>query len=349
MTVSFYLGADPVSFPIPIWTGVFPTATKNGYFNIVLKDGTPALGTLDFNQPYYVGVKVELDNEMSPRQPLASTPYAMNIPDNAVTSAKLDSGAVTEGKMNLTDVTTGNVSTSAHGFVPKAPNDTTQFLCGNGAWQGMPGYQLYSVQRFLSGAGQTYSVPAGVRALLVECVGGGGGGGGAHQTASACGAGGGGGAGGYVKSWLTSLSPQYTYTVGTGGNGGPTGQNNGITGGPTSFGTLSAGGGIGCEAIVGPTYPANGGLGGTPSGGNIINVRGGAGTTGMILGSSTASKGGLGGQNLYSAQTLPVFMTDGAPGNLYGGGGGGAAAMAGDSDRAGGRGADGIIIVWEYK
>lgn len=36
--------------------------------------------------------------------------------------------------ITLTDVTTNDVSTSKHGFAPKAPNDTTKFLRGDGTW-----------------------------------------------------------------------------------------------------------------------------------------------------------------------------------------------------------------------
>jgi len=42
--------------------------------------------------------------------------------------------ALAEGGLSLSDVTTGNVSTSAHGFAPKAPNSTTQWLRGDGTW-----------------------------------------------------------------------------------------------------------------------------------------------------------------------------------------------------------------------
>jgi len=42
--------------------------------------------------------------------------------------------AHTEGDLSLSDVTTGDVSTSRHGFCPKAPNDTTKFLRGDGTW-----------------------------------------------------------------------------------------------------------------------------------------------------------------------------------------------------------------------
>lgn len=42
--------------------------------------------------------------------------------------------AVVEGDISLSDVTTDNVSTTAHGFAPKAPNDTSKFLNGAGAY-----------------------------------------------------------------------------------------------------------------------------------------------------------------------------------------------------------------------
>jgi len=41
---------------------------------------------------------------------------------------------LTEGGIVLADVTTLNVSTSKHGLVPKAPNDTSQYLRGDGTW-----------------------------------------------------------------------------------------------------------------------------------------------------------------------------------------------------------------------
>lgn len=44
------------------------------------------------------------------------------------------SGVVTEAMQVLADNTTQNVSTSKHGYVPKAPNDATKFLNGTGAW-----------------------------------------------------------------------------------------------------------------------------------------------------------------------------------------------------------------------
>lgn len=46
--------------------------------------------------------------------------------------------AVVEGDLSLSDVTTDDVSTTKHGFAPKAPNDTTKFLRGDATWDVPP-------------------------------------------------------------------------------------------------------------------------------------------------------------------------------------------------------------------
>jgi hypothetical protein len=55
---------------------------------------------------------------------------AATIAALAVTTAKINTAAVTEGKIGLSDVTTNNVTSTAHGFAPKSPADATQFLNG---------------------------------------------------------------------------------------------------------------------------------------------------------------------------------------------------------------------------
>lgn len=49
-------------------------------------------------------------------------------------TASIKAGSVTEAMQVLADNTTNNVSITAHGYVPKAPNITTQFLRGDGTW-----------------------------------------------------------------------------------------------------------------------------------------------------------------------------------------------------------------------
>jgi hypothetical protein len=45
-----------------------------------------------------------------------------------------DGAAITESALSLSDNSTGDVSTSKHGFCPKAPNDTAKFLRGDATW-----------------------------------------------------------------------------------------------------------------------------------------------------------------------------------------------------------------------
>ena len=45
-----------------------------------------------------------------------------------------DGAPITEATLSLSDITTANVSITKHGFAPKAPNDTTKYLRGDGAW-----------------------------------------------------------------------------------------------------------------------------------------------------------------------------------------------------------------------
>ena len=41
---------------------------------------------------------------------------------------------ISDATLTTSDITTNNVSITKHGFAPKAPNDTTQFLRGDGTW-----------------------------------------------------------------------------------------------------------------------------------------------------------------------------------------------------------------------
>ena len=80
---------------------------------------TVELGTLDttlhsvFNgDKRYLGIKVGDDDEMTPRQLLTSTPYAIsaeNIPDESVTTPKLSDAAVTNRKIADDAITSSNI------------------------------------------------------------------------------------------------------------------------------------------------------------------------------------------------------------------------------------------------
>jgi hypothetical protein len=61
------------------WADTYSVQTKNGYFGVVLGSTTAFPGTVDFSQQYWIGLRVDTDSEMTPRQVLNGVPYALNI------------------------------------------------------------------------------------------------------------------------------------------------------------------------------------------------------------------------------------------------------------------------------
>lgn len=214
-----------------------------------------------------------------------------------------------------------------------------------------------------TGAG-TYTPTAGTASIVIELQAGGGGGGSVVQpTAGNRAMGAGGGGGGWLSKRLTADFSGASYSVGAGGTGGASGAANaGVTGGNTTF-TDTAGS---------PTvYTASGGVGG---------VGGSASTTVPQVGATTAGGAATGGdENIPGASSgftnaeaidrivsgrggyshkgfggSEVVINSGdtsAAGNNgtgKGSGGSGAAASGTGISRAGGNGADGCIVIWEY-
>ena len=68
-----------------------------------------------------------------------------------------DGNAILEAAITLADNTTNNVSTTKHGFVPKAPNNLTDVLRGDGAW----GVPITAVKAWVNFDGTTCTARAG--------------------------------------------------------------------------------------------------------------------------------------------------------------------------------------------
>ncbi len=206
----------------------------------------------------------------------------------------------------------------------------------------------------------TFTVPAGVTTLIVECWGAGGGGGSSRNNNGNPRAGGGGGGGGYSSSVLTVVpGTNYSIVVGTGGAGGAS-NSNGSAGGNTTFnGTTvvalggsggnrggNGAGGAGATSGTGSvTYTGGNGAAGVNNtgsggggGGAGSNGNGGA-AAGTTAGSGTDLNGGDGGAGISGISSA------GNSGNNYGGGGSGGYALAGGGDRPGGDGADGYVVI----
>ncbi len=202
-----------------------------------------------------------------------------------------------------------------------------------------------------SGSAQTYTTPAGCRAIRVRCIGGGGAGGGGANTASQAALGAGGGSGGYTEKVFSPPSAAYTYTVGAGGTAGTAGNNAGNNGADTTFGGLTAKGATGGGGMAAATTAAstsNGGAGGVTGSGGDINMPGGQGepgirTSGTVgqsgAGASSVIAGGAPGISAQANGTAAVANT--------GAGGSGGCTLNGGGATSGGAGGSGIILIDE--
>ncbi|MEI6554281.1 MAG: glycine-rich domain-containing protein [Paludibacter sp.] len=218
----------------------------------------------------------------------------------------------------------------------------------------------------------TWTCPADVTSVTIECWGAGGAGGSVQTTTDAtitsraCG-----GAGGsYAKITLTNLVPgtAYTYTVGAGGAAAiPTQASVAASGGSTTFNTstvFAVGGpggsnlynqaslgslGLATAPVSGNTgdvvwYGGNGGVnGGTGAGAGGGSAgstgNGGAGGTAANVGAAGAGGGGAGGAGSAAATGT------GTSGSIPGGGGGGAVVKTtANTSRLAGSGANGKIV-----
>ncbi|MHB2246495.1 glycine-rich domain-containing protein [Pseudomonas fitomaticsae] len=214
--------------------------------------------------------------------------------------------------------------------------------------------RLLGVRTFA--ASGVYVPSVGMKNAWVKVIGGGGGSAGIPATGSnQISMAGGGASGGYAEAWLASaaIGSSQTITVGSGGAGGAVAEGGG-GGGTSSFGSLvSATGGGGSPGFPALPLPSFGLYTGgypslAPSGGNIVNMAGAAGSPGICLnGSVLAGHGGnsplgSGGYGSSAANALA------APGSGYGSGGGGIANANNQAARPGGAGARGVVIIYEY-
>jgi hypothetical protein len=205
-------------------------------------------------------------------------------------------------------------------------------------------------------SGTTYTPTSGTKTARIRMWGAGAAGGSA--TAVAGSANGGGGSGGYAEYWLSSISGTYTYAIGTGG--APVAGAAGSAGGDTTFAdgatTITANGGLGGSAAAGTAAIkiTAGGNGAAVSTNGHVNGAGNPGgngvtSTGVTIGGpghgGATSLGGPGKGNSYSSAAASVGGT--AVANTGSGGGGGGTGTT--TAALGGSGADGIIIIEEYR
>lgn len=215
----------------------------------------------------------------------------------------------------------------------------------------------------------TYTPPANLISAMITVTGAGGGGGGADcLDTSAASAGAGGGAGGTAQKLYTleQIGTSCSVVIGEGGNGGSgtngTNGSNGADSTLTPNGTitdiLTGKGGLGGTGGGVPSADSAfvaGGVGGSSSNGDI-NLTGQSGFYGLSIDTEDSASGGNGGASYYGGGGLGNTVPDGTDTSRAGGvgaaagaGGGGAASVDTTTGSAGGKGANGMITIIEYK
>lgn len=231
---------------------------------------------------------------------------------NATTIA---SGVVTEAMQVLADNITQDVSITKHGYAPKAPNDTTQFLNGAGAWAvpagGVTGFtpsqntsvpnNTVNASRLLVSATSTNAdfvlQPKGTGAILGQLP---------DSTAT------GGNKRGAnavdlqtIRATNLQVASAYASVVGGGRNNRATGAHGTTAGGDTCtnsgmWGTISGGGNHNCS---GTAAVISGGINNTNAGTYSVIPGGYRGTTRGLIGVMSRSCGRFGTDGDGDAQT----------------------------------------------
>jgi hypothetical protein len=157
----------------------------------------------------------------------------------------------------------------------------------------------------------SFTVPAAVTRIWIECLGGGGGG----AMEGAVNTGGGGGAGGYTEGWF-NVTPGQVLSVTVGGQGVGGSPGDGSAGGSSSVGSLcSSSGGLGGHSVA----DAAGGMGGVGYGGPLGNYSGWGGDgANKAIGNTHAGHGGAsyfgGGSRAVASPLGSAFASNGAGG-----------------------------------
>jgi len=207
--------------------------------------------------------------------------------------------------------------------------------------------RLLNIQTFTSSG--TYTPTVGTTHCLIKACGGGGGGGGAGTTAAgSIVAASAGTAAGYVETFIANPGAT-TVTIGAMGQGvnGAAGS----AGGSTTFGALlTAGGGVaGVAANTTPPLLVGNGVGGTATGGTLINLPGQPATPAFGI-STVDTIGGNGGSGpLGSGGAGSNNGGNGFAATGHGAGGGGASNPTSSATPfTGGNASPGIVLVFEY-
>jgi len=141
-------------------------AVSNGIFNVLLGTATPL--TLPFDVQYYLGVTAGSDPEMSPRQPLAASPYAIRAlaATSAATADALAPAATVQGsQISNASITSSKLASNGCSSTQVLQYNGTAWVCAN-----LPAGGAGTVTSVTAGVGLTGGVITGSGTLAVDTV-----------------------------------------------------------------------------------------------------------------------------------------------------------------------------------
>lgn len=132
MTFSLY---GTASGSAPLWSEAQTVDLANGIYSVALGAAVPIPASVFAGDSLYLGVAVDGDPEMTPRQKITSVGYAYragtadSVADGAVTSAKIADGAVTADKIDRSQVQTRITASCPSGHLMAGIDASGNIIC----------------------------------------------------------------------------------------------------------------------------------------------------------------------------------------------------------------------------
>lgn len=152
-----------------LWTETQDITTEDGYFSAQLGEVEAFPGDLfDGSTALFLGVQIGSDDEMTPRQPITSVPYAMKaaVADSAT---KADTATNVTGAITPTSIDTGDGTFSGTLNLAGPVNvDGNQVIDASGTWVGAVDFSDIVNLPSSSNAAGSSSVSCGSGGLIVS-------------------------------------------------------------------------------------------------------------------------------------------------------------------------------------